>query len=235
MAEPVRWELTELARCGVPPDRADAVEAFVAPAFTDGALPRRTKMVMLFLAATAVGNEREATRAMTAALDAGLSRQELLDALLAGALCRGVALLWAGARWLPMAPLETGGSWGPPVCAATEEDMVRYLVDQNPAAAVPVHELAAAAPDVLGAYYALRSTVLADGPFSRSHKELMLVVINAAERFERGVEVHLDASFACGASVAEAAEALLVATVVGGVPAWQTGAHALARARGAEA
>jgi len=228
-------ELADLARCGVPSDRTRAVEAFIEPIFIDGALTRRTKMVMLFLAATAVGNEREGTRGITAALASGLSRQELLDALLAGALCRGAALLWRGAQWLPMAPLSPDARWGPPVPAASPEDMIGFLIEQNPAGAVPVHELAASAPDVLEAYYQLRSTVLADGPFPRRHKELMLVAINAAERFERGVEVHLEASIACGATLAEAAEALLVATIVGGVPAWQAGAHVLARVRHAAA
>lgn len=235
MADYLPPELAELAHCGVPPDRTHAVEAFIEPVFADGALTRRTKMVMLFLAATTVGNETEATRGITAALAAGLSRQELVDALLAGALCRGAALLWRGARWLARAPLDPDLSWGPPVPATTATDMIGFLIEQNPAGAVPVQELSEAAPDVLEAYYQLRSTVLADGPFPRRHKELMLVTINAAERFEQGVEVHLDASLACGATLAEAAEALLVATIVGGVPAWQAGAHALARARDAGA
>lgn len=227
MTDQPEEELAALAACGMPLERVEQVRAFVKPVFTDGALPRRTKMMMLFLVASAVGNDREATRGITGALDAGLTRQELADALLVGALCRGVALLWHGLPWLSKAPLAPDLGWGPPGSAASAEEMVEFLIEQNPLASVSVRELAAASPGVLEAYFQLRSTVLADGPFPRRHKELMLVVINAAERFERGVEVHLEAAFGCGASTAEAAEALLVATVVGGIPAWQAGAHLL--------
>lgn len=224
--------LDELHELEVPAERIDAVEAFVTPVSSDGALDGRIKMVMLFLAASAVGNDREATRAMGAALDRGLSRQQLLDALLTGALCRGVAVLWDGMEWLRMAPLDPDSSWGPSVSGATPEEMSNFLVTQNPSASGPVRELASAAPSVLKAYYTLRSTVLVDGPLARRHKELMLVVINAAQRFEPGVAVHLEAALAHGASEHEVAEALLVAAVVGGIPAWQAGSSALADRRG---
>jgi len=54
-------------------------------------------------------------------------------------------------------------------------------------------------------------------------------VVNATERYERGVEVHLEAAVAAGADRGEVTDALLVATAMGGIPAWHAGSEHLAR------
>lgn len=220
----------ELVALGVPPDRVGAVCEFLEPLVSkDRALPRRVRMLMAHAAATALGNEREATRAMREAVQSGLSRQELLDGLLTCALGRGVVAVVDGLGWLSEAAFDATRSWGPQAVEADDQEMLDFLIAQNPDAEVSVRQLAATSPNALRAYYSLRSVVLADGALPRKYKELILVVVNATERYERGVGVHLEAAVAAGADRREVADALLVATAMGGIPAWHAGSEHLER------
>lgn len=219
----------QLEALGLPPDRVGAVREFLKPLVAeDGALPRRVRMLMAHAAATALGNEREATHALREAVSSGLSRQELLDGLLTCALGRGVVAVVDGLWSLSEAASDPTSSWGPRAVEADDRQMLDFLIAQNPDAAVSVGQLASTAPDALRAYYMLRSTVLDDGALPRKYKELILVVVNATERYERGVEVHLEAAVAAGADRGEVTDALLVATAMGGIPAWHAGSEYLA-------
>ncbi|MBY7144534.1 carboxymuconolactone decarboxylase family protein [Virgibacillus sp. NKC19-3] len=56
------------------------------------------------------------------------------------------------------------------------------------------------APDVLRQYGNLRTSILKDGIVPRKLKELVLVGINVAERYEKGIALHVNSAKKLGAS-----------------------------------
>jgi alkylhydroperoxidase/carboxymuconolactone decarboxylase family protein YurZ len=209
-------------------DQLHALRDLLGGALDEGALTRGVKLLMVSLEASVVGAAELARWSAAEAQKAGISEAAMAEAELTCALSRGLAGLES-----PVAVLneiahtdEQRASEREP--GATTADMVAFLISQNPAGAGPVREMAASAATALRGYYQLRRTVLADGALPRRHKELLLVGINAVERFSAGIAVHLAAAKACGASRGEAVETLLTALAVGGIPAWQHGCPPLA-------
>lgn len=217
---------------GVDPRRLEPIGAFAAPLFRDGALPAKVKLLALFLVATVRGNEPEADRAMRAALRAGLTRPELIDGLMAGVLSRGVTVLWRGIPWLADAPAADGQPVAAAPRAHTDEERLEYFARVYGELPQWVTDLADSAPDFFRAYHQLRAEVLADGPLLRREKELLLVSINAVERYEFGLLHHLRGAFEGGGTWDQAVEAILVGVAAGGMPAWLEAAPVLRRVAG---
>lgn len=201
--------------------RLDAlVEATLAP----GRLPERVKHLAIALAYTNKGCDEAARRHGQAALDAGLVRPEAVEALAAAVLSRGTWMLEAN-RWLieaaPEAPWDLVGK--PPTPASEIRDYFAGTFGSVPAW---LDTLATTAPRTLEAYHALRAEALRDAALPRVHKELLLVVINAAERYDFGMTTHMRGALDAGASADEINEAVNAAIAPGGMVAWIAGAEA---------
>ncbi|CAM3246439.1 carboxymuconolactone decarboxylase family protein [Sporolactobacillus spathodeae] len=78
-------------------------------------------------------------------------------------------------------------------------------------------------PEALDAYTRLRGAILVDGALSRKEKELILVGINAARRYERSMLYHTQGAVDAGAHLDELAEILSVCVISRGLPAWLEG------------
>lgn len=77
-------------------------------------------------------------------------------------------------------------------------------------------------PEALDHYTKLRSNIMRDGVLSTKEKDLFLVGINAARRYERSMVYHTKGAIDGGASILELAEYLLVPYVYGGARAMLT-------------
>ncbi|BDG59842.1 carboxymuconolactone decarboxylase family protein [Caldinitratiruptor microaerophilus] len=87
--------------------------------------------------------------------------------------------------------------------------------------------LASASPKALVGYYDLRAAALPDGALPRRYKELILVAINAARRYEPSMLMHTRGAIQAGATAAEVVEILLPCILSRGIPAWFTGMKAV--------
>ncbi|MDF2713370.1 MAG: carboxymuconolactone decarboxylase [Paenibacillus sp.] len=83
------------------------------------------------------------------------------------------------------------------------------------------------APKALEYYTKLRDQILIDGSVSKKEKELILVGINAARRYERSMIYHTKGAIDSGATIEEIADILAVCIISRGIPAWLTGIQAL--------
>lgn len=87
-------------------------------------------------------------------------------------------------------------------------------------------------PDALVAYTDLRlATLNADGALTRKEKELLLVGVNAARRYDASMLLHTKGAVEHGATAGEIAEMLLAMVLSRGLPAWLTGVKAIDYAR----
>lgn len=82
-------------------------------------------------------------------------------------------------------------------------------------------------PEALQHYTNLRGSILKDGALSRKDKELILVGINAARRYEKSMIFHTKGAVDAGASVEEIAEVLLACILSRGLPAWLVGVKSI--------
>jgi alkylhydroperoxidase/carboxymuconolactone decarboxylase family protein YurZ len=83
-----------------------------------------------------------------------------------------------------------------------------------------VQLLAEKQPDLLDVYYKGRNELLKDDVLPRKYKELLLVGLNAAERYHFGMESHGKGALASGATHEELLEAMTTSILGGGIPAW---------------
>lgn len=83
-------------------------------------------------------------------------------------------------------------------------------------------------PELLRAYMNLRSVILTnDGVLTRKVKELILIGIFAASRFEPGIEIHAKGALRAGATKREIFETISLALLAAGTPSFFAGAKAL--------
>lgn len=109
----------------------------------------------------------------------------------------------------------------------TEFDPLAYfrsVYDDVPEWAAAFHRFS---PDGFKYYTLLRNEALKDGALSRKEKELILVGINAARRYERSLLFHTKGAIDAGATVDELAEIAAVCILSRGIPAWFTGVEAI--------
>ncbi len=76
-------------------------------------------------------------------------------------------------------------------------------------------------------YFNLRNNILVEGHLSRKEKELILVGINAARRYERSMIYHTKGALDAGATVVELSEILTTCIISRGIPAWLEGMKAI--------
>lgn len=87
-----------------------------------------------------------------------------------------------------------------------------------------MHEFA---PDELVHYTSLRTSVMKDGALSRKEKELILIGINAARRYETSMLYHTQGAIDAGATPQEIADTVLSTIISRGLPAWLEGQKAV--------
>lgn len=80
-------------------------------------------------------------------------------------------------------------------------------------------------PGLIEGHQLIREVVFTDGYAKRKLKELSLVTINCADRYDYGIKLHTQASAAAGASEAEILEAIAVSFLEGGIVSWIEGIH----------
>jgi alkylhydroperoxidase/carboxymuconolactone decarboxylase family protein YurZ len=82
-------------------------------------------------------------------------------------------------------------------------------------------------PKALEHYTSLRNEILVKGVLSRKDKELILVGINAARRYERSMLYHTKGAVDAGATVEEIVDILSPCILSRGIPAWLEGSKAV--------
>jgi alkylhydroperoxidase/carboxymuconolactone decarboxylase family protein YurZ len=82
-------------------------------------------------------------------------------------------------------------------------------------------------PKALEYYTKLRGEILVDGKLSKKDKELILVGVNAARRYERSMIYHTKGAIESGATVDEIADIIATCIISRGIPAWLTGIKAI--------
>jgi AhpD family alkylhydroperoxidase len=85
------------------------------------------------------------------------------------------------------------------------------------------------ASDVLLHYGNLRTSILKDGVLSRKLKEFVLIGINVAERYEKGIELHANSARKFGATDEEISEVVLIGMLAAGEPVWVEGSGLLVK------
>lgn len=78
-------------------------------------------------------------------------------------------------------------------------------------------------PKAFEHYTKLKNEILIDGIISKKDKELILVGVNAAGRYERGMIEHTKGAIDSGATVEEIADIIATCIISRGIPAWLTG------------
>lgn len=206
---------------GIPVAISQSLDDFLTPAATTGTLTSNFKLLTVGVGALAQSNQTFAEGVLSAAADAGCTQAEYIEAVLTAALNRGIAILNIAFDLLDSVHFcESEWSHVPSELPELLQ-MRNFLVAQNPLATDTVDLLLARSPKLLRSYFVLRSSALTDGNLPRYCKELLLVVLNAAQRFDDGVRVHLKAARSHGATSDQAMEAGQIAIILGGIPAWQ--------------
>lgn len=198
----------------------------------NGALSRKEKELILIGVNAARRYETSLLYHVKGAMDAGATSSEVADTVLTAVISRGLPAWLEGQKAVTFA-LDYEAQRGentdpqrelslqPPLL--TIEDCDAYCVSTFggiPEWALKMRDFQ---PDVLVSYMNLRKGTLRDNQIPAKLKELVLVAINAAERYELGVAIHTKGAFAQGVTKAELAECLLTAVLTAGIPAWFTG------------
>lgn len=206
------------------------IAAVAASVVDSPALPERVLHLGMAFALAQVGSDDESTRHATMALDAGLTYEEAVEALAAAFLSRGWSLL-AKVQWILDRCEPQAGVKGPDA-SPREEVRTERILDYFRAtfSVIPtwLAILTDFAPQTLEPYFALRQLTFADQALPRRYKELLLVMVNATERYREGLRVHLEGAVQGGASAEELLCAVKAAIFTGGMVAWLEAADLLA-------
>jgi AhpD family alkylhydroperoxidase len=194
----------------------------------EGALAKKDKELILVGINAARRYERTMLLHTKGALDAGASIEELASLLTTCIISRGIpswivgmeaikyAITYVGQQASPNGPTEEQHEPLP----QTAEDCLAYYTSDSGAVPDWVQQLYQTNPEVLVQYCQLRTVALSSGAVSRKLKELLLIGINAAERYPEGIRIHVAGARKHGASNQEIAEVALVAVLTAGIPAW---------------
>ena len=154
-----------------------------------GPLPQRVVHLALALALTNKGRDDAARYHAELAVQAGLTRPEVVETLFTAVLSRGPAMVIQNQWLIEMA----GPGEGMPEVVPPEPTEPEVILDYfgRTFGQVPewIRQLAETAPAALQSYYAMRALTLSDGVLDRKYKELVLVVINSVERYDVGLSL----------------------------------------------
>jgi alkylhydroperoxidase/carboxymuconolactone decarboxylase family protein YurZ len=200
---------------------------------TDGALSKKEKELLLVAINAARRYERSMIYHTKGAVDAGATLQELIEILAVCIISRGIPAWITGmeaiqyaAAYMKVTDIKSKDGQKNDHLATTAKCMEYYQYDLG-AAPEWADLLCQSNPQVFMAYSNLRAAVLKEGVVSRKLKELILVGINVAERYPKGVKLHVMSAKKYGATDQEIAEVSLTALLTSGIPAWFEGSDYL--------
>jgi AhpD family alkylhydroperoxidase len=213
-------ELQRLAELGVPSSWVDPLGRFMDGTSRTKELAPVTRELGAMLAHACRGNEGEAHRHGQQALDVGATRPQVFEAMIVALLHGGFDKLLDHLWLLESAP-EAAWPESEVPANVTDDDVTAHF-SGGFGGALPdwVRLFREYQPDVLDQYFRVRVDLFRDGALARKDKELILVIINAAEHYDDGLAIHTTAARRFGASEAEVMEAILAAIPAGGTVAW---------------
>ncbi|MES2400565.1 MAG: carboxymuconolactone decarboxylase family protein [Pseudomonadota bacterium] len=185
-----------------------------------GPLPAKIKHFMPFVIYLSERHEDLARLHADAAARMGATPQEWHEILMLFSGSRGTAMYIDGARITGLSADQATPVQDTDSAFESRENILAYFGKAMGKVPAFVQLLADHKPVLFEGYFKLRSENLKDGSLPQKYKELMLVAINSAERYQTGIEIHGRAALGCGASHEELLDAMTVAILGGGIPAW---------------
>jgi 4-carboxymuconolactone decarboxylase len=213
---------------GVAPEIAGGYAEIRGAIETDGALPARTKALLVAVCAAVRGDEDLARAELDRGRALGLTDSEIADAGVSLLLARGEAACGRFAavagELAPAASPRPAGDLGP-----VEYFLDFFGVEELPPRMAIMH---ARAPRVFAGYQRMHHGALKADPEAAKLTELVLVAVNAADLATWFVGIHAGTARAAGVTEDELVEAVVCAIPVRGVAAWAAAAEALFPAPG---
>jgi alkylhydroperoxidase/carboxymuconolactone decarboxylase family protein YurZ len=187
------------------------------------ALDPAVREIGLALTFAGRGMTREAHRHGRRALDCGMTRPQVVEALITGLLHGGYGIFWECAWMIDEAP---AAPWvGHPDAALDDPATIRAYFEGVWGGELPpwLQLTGDASPAQLAAYYQLRTDAMGEGALAKKHKEIIIMLMSCAEHYEFGIGVHARGALAAGASKAELIDAVRASVIAGGIVAWVEG------------
>ncbi|WP_158599087.1 carboxymuconolactone decarboxylase family protein [Planococcus salinus] len=186
-----------------------------------GALSRKDKELILVGINAARRYESGMLQHAENALKEGATVQEFVEVLSVCILSRGIPAWLEGIKAIEYAIEHSDETNASPQEKTEPQEAVAYFKQENngllPEWARIMNDYS---PVSLARYAALRQSELTDAAVSRKLKELVLVGINLAERYDKGVQLHINGARKEGATEQEIAEVGLISVLTAGIPAW---------------
>lgn len=203
------------------PSQAVGYEGLSRALLADGALPAKIKHFIVFLIHTTNGQEELARLHAAEANRLGARPEEWHEVLLAGLLARGPRAYSVGARLLDLHRVAPQGV-DPSEASEAEsvESILVYFEQRFGNRPFWLTLMAERLPDMLRGYYAVRREVMRDAVLPQKYKDYLIVGLNAADRFEPGMEVHAQNAMRAGGTPEELLEAMACGVLGNGLPAW---------------
>lgn len=189
-------------------------------ALASQALDPGVREIGLALTFAGRGMSREARRHGQRALDFGLTRPQVVEALVTGLLHGGYGIFWECAWMIDEA---AAAPWvGNPDAALDDPASIRkYFEDVWGGSLPPWLQLTGdASPEQLAAYYQLRTDAMGEGALAKKHKEIIIMLMSCAEHYDFGIDVHARNALAAGATKEEVVDAVRASVIAGGIVAW---------------
>ncbi|MBL0422626.1 carboxymuconolactone decarboxylase family protein [Ramlibacter sp. AW1] len=202
------------------PEQAKGFAQLVNGILNEGPLPVKIKHFMLFIIFVAKGYEPLARAHADAANRAGATVEEWHEVLAVFLPSRGTMMYMEGARVLGLDKALTEGADDSDTAFKRKDEILAYFKKAMGELPGFVRILADKKPTLFEGYFKLRSENLKDAFIPQKYKELMLVALNTAERYQTGLEIHAKAALGCGASQEEVLDGMTTAILGGGVPGW---------------
>jgi alkylhydroperoxidase/carboxymuconolactone decarboxylase family protein YurZ len=203
------------------PDQTKGFARLAQGILNEGPLPRKMKHFMLFIIFVAKGYAPLAKLHADLANKEGATPEEWHEVMMVFVPSRGTMMYLEGAKvlgGLPVGQPEEGAETD--TAFETKEQILSYFNKAMGTLPDFVRLLAEHKPILLEGYFKLRSENLKDGLIQQKYKELMLVALNTAERYQTGVEIHAKAALGCGATNEELLDGMTTAILGGGIPGW---------------
>lgn len=210
------------------PEQARGLALLSEGILHEGPLSLKVKHFMLFIIALAKGMESMARLHAEAANRAGATKMEWHEVLMVFVPSRGAQMYRQGSEIVGLKPQDARVAASDAPIPSTQE-ILEYF--RKAMGTVPpfVSKLAEEKTTLLQGYFKLRSENLKDDILPQKFKELMLVALNTAERYQTGVEIHAKAALSCGASHEELLDAMTTSILGGGIPGWIEGCQVYLR------
>jgi alkylhydroperoxidase/carboxymuconolactone decarboxylase family protein YurZ len=214
---PSDW-LNTMAAMG--PEQTKGFARLAQGILNEGPLPLKIKHFILFVIYVAKAYEPLARLHAEAANKMGATSAEWHEVLMVFVPSRGTSMYLEGARILGLSADIDPDRTDRDTVFESKEQILAYFRRAMGKIPAFVQLLADNKPTLFEGYFKLRSENLKDSVIVQKYKELMLVALNTAERYQEGIEIHARAALGCGATKEELLDAMTTAILQGGIPGW---------------